>query len=484
MSQAMKKLALISALLCGCNLHLQAQAPVGSLDRLPDPAAMPAPKLVVPKARLEAFTLTNGLRVRFIENHELPVLTMVGIVKAGNAEDPAAQSGLASLTAALLRGGGTRAFTSQELDAQLDGMAATLEFQSELEYSTCYLHCFKQDAARVLGLLDQMLAQPRFAPERLEVKRAQLIAKLKEKEDQPIDATFIPFLRLLYNGRMQGQIPSAATVKAIQVEDLKAFASTWYRPENMVIGLTGDLTLAEARKLLETQLGPWRSGPGPMPALHRQVEPSPMAGKLLLKARPGQKQSVILMGVQGLSAQDPDREALEVGMYILGGGTFSNRLFNHIRTEAGLAYLVQGVTNFPFTVPGFLLGLASTKGEQTVQVVTMMRQELQRLAQDGITAAELAVTQKALANQEIFASATLRDVVFNAAGDATFGLAPDHRALRLDKLQALTVGQVNEALKRRFKPEQALCLVYGDPASFGDLKLEALGPVLPVPEAQ
>ena len=461
-------------------LPLVAQAPHGSLDRLPDPRAMTAPKLQAIQPEVQHFTLTNGLRVLFIEDHELPALTMYGAFKAGSLEDPAGKAGLASMTATLLRTGGTRTFTADQLDEHLEDLAAEVEFGAATEHCGGGIHCFREDAPKVLEYVAEMLRVPRFAPDRIEFVRNQMLSRIQQQEDQPIQLALRGIQRVLFNRKGRGNPPTQASVKAITEEDLRAFAATWFVPENMILGISGDITLTEAKDLLQKTLGHWPKGS--LPALARASEPTQAAPGIYLRPKEKINQSVVLGGMLTLRENDPDRVALGAAFLVLGEGEMGNRLFNTIRTTHGLAYSAGCVANFANTVDGVFFGYAITKGESTAKAAQLMRDECLRLAKDGITPEEWDNAKRALTNKEVFANATSRDVIANAVALSLFDQPLDARVRRLEKLQSLSLAQVNDAIRRRFRPEELRLFVLGDPAGFGDNHLESLGKVTVVQE--
>ncbi len=461
-------------------LPLLAQAPQGSLDSLPDPRAMSAPKLQAPQPRVQSFSLANGIRVLFIEDHELPALTMYAAFKVGSLEDPADKAGLASMTATLLRTGGTRAFTSDQLNEQLENLAAEVEFGAANEHCGGGLHCFKQDAPMILGLFAEMLRTPRFAPDRIEFVRNQMLSRIQQQEDQPVQLALQGVQRVLFNQKGRGNPPTRTSVKAITEQDLRSFASIWFVPNNMVLGISGDITLTEAKDLLQKSLGRWPMGS--LPVLTRSSEPTQAAPGIYLRPKEKINQSVVLGGMLTLKENDPDRVALGAAFLVLGEGEMGNRLFNTIRTTHGLAYSAGCAASFTNTVDGVFFGYAITKGESTTKAAQLMRDECLRLANDGITHEEWKNAQRALTNKEVFANATSRDVIGNAVALTLFDQPLDTRAKRLELLQSLSLAQVNDAIRRRFKPEELRLFVLGDPTGFGDDKLETLGKVTVVQE--
>ena len=456
-------------------LPMLAQAPMGSLDKLPNPRTMSAPKLQAPLPKVQTFTLSNGLRVLFIEDHELPVIQMYAAFKAGSLEDPADKAGLASMTANLLRTGGTKSFTSDQLNEKLENLAADVEFGAGLENSGGGIHCFKADAPQVLDLFAEMLRAPRFAADRIDFVRNQTLSRLKQQEDQPVQLAVRGINRLLFNGKGQGNPATQATVKAITEQDLRTFAATWFVPNNMVLGISGDLTLAEAKAMLKKSLGDWPKAK--LPTLARVSEPTKAEPGIYVRTKEKVNQSVVLAGMLGCRESDPDRVALGAAFTVLGEGELGNRLFNTIRTKNGLAYSAGCASKFGDTVDGYFFGYAITKGDSTTKATRLMREECLKLAKDGITSEEWENAKRALTNKEVFANATSQDVVTTAVGLALFDHPLDTRAKRLEKLQSLNLEQVNEVVRRRFKPENLRIYILGDPAGFGEDKPESLGKV-------
>ena len=472
----MRMTSLIAALIA---LPVLAQAPLGSLDKLPDPHTMPAPKLQAPQPKVQSFSLSNGIRVLFIEDHELPVVTLYTGFKVGSLEDPADKAGLAAMTATLLRTGGTKSFSSDQLNEQLENLAADVEFGASTENCGGGIHCFKKDADRVMELTAEMLRAPRFAPDRIEFVRNQTLSRIKQQDDQPVQLAVQGTRRLVFNGKGQGNPPTQASVKAITEQDLRTFAATWFVPNNLVIGISGDLSLAEAKTLLQKRLGSWPKGK--LPALNRISEPTKAVPGIYLRKKEKVNQSVVLAGMLGPRENDPDRVALGAAFLVLGEGGMGNRLFNTIRTKNGLAYSAGCASSFGNTVDGVFFGYAITKGESTTKAARLMREECLKLAKDGITAEEWENAKRTLTNQEVFATATSSGVIANAVSLALFDQPLDTRAKRLEKLQALNLEQVNETVRRRFKPENLRFFVLGDPAGFGEDKLETLGNVTELP---
>lgn len=456
-------------------LPVLASAPMGSLDKLPNPRTMPAAKLDITQPKVQRFTLSNGVRVVFMEDHQLPVLNMFAAFKAGSLEDPQGKAGLGRLTGTLLRTGGTRHLTGDQFDEKLADLAADMVFNVDSELSYGAIHCFKTDASEVLSLFSEMLRYPRFASDRFESLRDRTLAQIKQSDENPQSIVGKGVTRMLYNGKGQGNVATVDSVKAITEADLRDFAKTWFVPNNMVIGMSGDLTLAEAKGLLNKAVGDWPKGK--LPELARASEPTKADAGIYLHKKEKLTQSVVFAAMKGFREGDSDQVALEAAFQVLGETSLDNRLFNSIRTKHGLAYMAGSASTFAQTVDGRFFGYAITKGESTVKATQLMREECQKLAKDGLTAEEWEKTRKAILNKAVFANATSSQTVGNAIELELFGQPLDTPAKRLEKLQSLTLKEVNEAIQRGFKPEALRFYVLGDPATFGENKLESLGKV-------
>lgn len=456
-------------------LPVLASTPTGSLNNLPNPRTMPAAKITAAQPQVQRFTLSNGIRVLFTEDRELPLVNVYAGFKAGQLEDPQDKAGLAIITISSMRLGGTQSYTHAQFDEKLDDLAIKMGFTPAEESSYGGFKCFKDDAPKAFELFAEMLRAPRFATDRVDFVRNQLLMGLEQALQQPMGIASIGISRLIYNGKGKGNIPTPESIKAITESDLNTFAKTWIVPNNMVLGISGNLTLSEAKSLADKAFGDWKTGQ--LPSLTRSSEATQAQPGIYFRKKDKLNQSVVLAGLKGFKESDPDRVALGAAFNVLGQAEFGNRLFNTIRTQHGLAYHAGCNINFAKTVEGNFSAIALTKSESTVKALQIMREECLKLAKNGITAEEWDNTQRSFLNKELFANATSANVIEMAVDFELFGQPLDTRAKRLEKLQSLTLKDVNEAIQRSFKPENLRFYVLGDPATFGENKLESLGKV-------
>lgn len=448
-------------------LPLLAGKPFGSLDQLPNPAALPVAKLAIPRPQPQTFTLPNGLRTVFMENHELPVVMAVIYARVGELDSPIGKGGLATMAANMFRRCGTEKHTDEQVEEILASLGAKTGVKSGKENSFLVAQCLKQDAPTVFGIFGQILADPRFRKEKIESLRNQMLSEIRQKEEDPVSLAMDRLQQVLFNNKGMGVQSSLESVQSITEEDLRHFISTWFRPGNLVVALAGDLSSAEARTLMANSFGHLQDSP--VPTQNRVTEATQIKPGVTLVEKAKATQSAIAAGMQGLKEGDPDQEALSVAFHVLGEG-MQGRLFQSIRTREGLAYVAQGGASFPNTTEGMFYGLTLASGQHTAKAARLMREEMRRLAKDGITAQELKSTKDAIVNSGLFENQTSFATASSAALRWLFKQPLDLSFMKLEKIQALTLEQVNAAIKRRFMPEELRMVVVGDPAVLGTLQ--------------
>ena len=449
--------------------------PKGSLAHLPDPKSLLAGKLELKIPQPDRFVLPNGLRILYLQDKTLPLFRANMAFQAGSLEDPKGKEGLASMAASLLRNGGTdRAFWSQ-LDTLLESKGASVEFQVDKESSSARISCFDRDAAEVLDQVAGMLDTPSFWGPRVEFIRNQMIAELKQIEDQPFQLALRSFQTMLFENGSFGRFPSETSLKSLGNDDFVIFAKTWFTPEQAVMAVSSPLSSEEAKKLLTRTLGGWarRTSPAPMRTSHKSwAKPG-----VYLRAKTGLTQATVLVGLPWVKEDDPDSVALAVAMQVLGESGLASRIFNSVRTREGLAYEAGSLHLQAVSTEGANLAYAVTKAENAGRCIQLLKAEIERLVKDGLTQQELEATKRALTQSEVFNQVTTTEILDRAAKLEIFGRPQDTYAKRMEKLQTLSLADVQAAIRRHLKSEELRIFVLGDPKS---THLDEAGPVTEV----
>ena len=283
--------------------------------------------------------LPNDLVWLYSQQTGLPLVTLELIIKAGTLQDPKGKAGLANLTASLLLSG-TKSRNATQIAQELDFMGARLKAGGGDDFASLSLLILKKDLGAGLELLQDVLLNPTFALPEVQRKVAQYQAALESEQDEPMVVAGRTFAKDLYGDFPYGH-PVRGTpqgLAAITPKDLAEFHRTYYRPNNAVLSLVGDLTQDEARQAVSKTFGSWAAAP--IPALKLPPIPALSQRKVVVIDK-DISQANIILGSLGINRQNPDFYALQVMNYILGGGGFSSRLMDDIRENRGLAYSVS-----------------------------------------------------------------------------------------------------------------------------------------------
>jgi zinc protease len=331
-------------------------------------------------------TLPNGLIWLFSEARGLPLVTLQLTIKAGILTEPPGKAGLANLTALLLLSG-TKSRSAAQIAQELDFLGARLRGAGDDDYASLSLTILKKDLAKGMDLFMDVLLNPIFAPEEVRRKISQIKATLKSEEDEPGVVAGRAFARELFGAFPYGRPVrgTPAGLSAITPPDLKEFHRRFYRPNNAILSLAGDLTLEEARQWVTERFGSWAAAPvaaPPLPPMPRLNE------RRVLVINKDITQANIILGNLGIARSNPDFYAVQVMNFILGGGSFQSRLMDHIRVQRGLAYSVASSFS-PGLEPGSFAVTLETKNASAGEAVTQVVEQIRRLQTEPVTAQEL-----------------------------------------------------------------------------------------------
>ena len=444
--------AFVLALTLASSAH--AQAP----DRTAAPVPGPTPRLALPTVQKRA--LGSGLPVWIIERHTVPTAQLTLLVKSGSAADPDGKFGLASLTSAMLMEGAAGRDSLAIADA-LDFLGAQLSTGSSFDASFASLHVPVARLAEALDVMADVVLRPDFPQKEVDRLREQRLTGLRTARDNPPQIASIAFPRLVFGAHRYGTgaVGTMESLKGLARGDLQQYHATHFRPDNATLIVAGDVTSGAVLTLLEKAFGGWKAPATPRPVT---AVPAPIPVKtrtVYLVDKPGAAQSVIRIGTVGVPRSTPDYFPIEIMNTILGG-SFTSRLNQNLREQHGYAYGASSDFDMRAAAGPFTAG-ASVQTDKTAESVTEFFNELAGIRKP-VGAEELTKAKNYVALGFPGQFQTSRDLAGMYADLVVYGLPDDFYATFVDRVLALTAGDVARAASQYVQPERLAVVIVGD----------------------
>ncbi len=432
-----------------------AMSPVDTVDQLRYP---PLPDVHIPEpARV---VLDNGMTVMFLEDHELPLVRVSARIRTGSRLEPADKAGLATLTGAVMRSGGTTTRTGDRLDDYLEGKAAIIETEIGVSAGSALMSCLREDFAEVLTVFGDVLRHPRFDPEKLAIAKNMAAADIARQNDNPDRITRREFTALIYGkDSPYARVASYDTINAIVRQDLVDWHAAHFHPRRIMLGLTGDFETEQALRLVKRVFGSWPRGPASADP-EAPYQTATTRGVYFVEAN-DMTQANIIIGHMGLIRKHPDYYPVVVLNQILSG-SFGSRLFSNIRSRKGLAYHVHGGIGFGWDVPKPALFSMSTKLDTTQAGIDSLLEEVRKIMDTAPpTEEEVNRAKASLLNSFVFSVNSPGKVLEQLLTHAYFGYPSDWLTTFRAGIERTTLRQVRDAGRAHLKPEQFVTLVVG-----------------------
>jgi len=444
---------------------------------LPDPRTMtfPPPTFAPPKA--ERQVLSNGMILYLMEDHELPIVRVEATIKTGSIYEPAEKVGLAGLTGAVMRTGGTRHHTGNEIDELTDQLAIELSTGIGSDAGGANLDVLKKDFDQGLALFADVLMNPVFEEEKLQIAKNNAIEMIRRRNDRPSSIAAREFNKQIYGAENPyGREATEATVKPITRADLVAFHEKYFAPNNMILGVTGDFDKKEIVGKIEKAFAGWKKKKIDFPKVPAVVERK--EGGVYEVARPI-TQTQIRIGHLGIKQNNPDYFALSIMDDILGSGGFTSRLFRDVRTQRGIAYSVGTNLRAGNFERGVFLAYGETRAETTHQAISTIVDHIRKIREEPVTDEELKRAKESFLNSFIFSFSSPAQIVSRQMSLEYYGLPNDFLERFRDNVAKVTKEDILRVARKYLHPEQLVIFVVGDENRF-DQPLSSLGKVVRV----
>jgi len=440
--------------LCGAN--------AGAAEITADPGLLRYPPLKFEVPQTERVVLKNGLTVYIIQDRELPLVRAAALIRAGSAYDPPGKEGIAEIAATVMRTGGAASLSGDRIDERLDYSASVVSFTAGLDACTGSVNAHRDHFPEAFALFADMVRKPAFDVKKLAIAKNLKIESLRRIKDDPQKTAFREFRPLIYRDNPRGRLATIRSVGSIRREDLTRFHADRFRPGNMLVAITGDISREEALKLAERRFGDWKTKPAaaaypdpPRPVSHGSVH-------LIEKTVP---QSTIILGYVVPGKSSPDFYSLSVLDFLLGSGGFNSRLTGEIRNRRGLSYSTGSFYSAHGNY-GAIQAYSITNTASTAEVLQVIRETLDSLRKKGVTEQELSWAKKSINNSFVFDLETAEQIAAEMLRVEFYGLPTDFLSSFRDRIEKVTSAEVRESAVRHLPSDGAVVLIVGNEDGF------------------
>ena len=407
-------------------------------------------------ADIKPLNLGKNTQVWFAEDHSVPIITLVASLPAGSAYDPADKPGLAAFTAALFDEGAGN-LNSKAFQEAVANRAIRMRAGVERDYMTISVTTLSENLPEAMRLLQLALTKPRFDADAILRVRTQIIQGLAQGESDAPTVARRAFVKAFFNGHPYGHSSDgdAASIAAITAGDLRGFAKSHWVRGGLKLVIAGDITAPTATKVIGDAFKPVSAAtPPPPPPIGRLGQPGTHVIPLPVP------QASVIFGLPGIMRKDSEFIPGYVANYILGGGGFSSRLTEELRSKRGLTYGVSTSLS-TYNRASVMLGSIATRANAVKQTVQVIRDTLANFATNGPTQQELDDAKTYLTGSFPLGFASNAGIASQLSGFQRQGLDIGYVTRRNALIQAVTLDDVRKVARHLYNPARMTVIVAG-----------------------
>ena len=436
--------------------------PVNSIPDRPEKLTFPPFEFQPPKPEQYRVPLKSGPVAYVVPDKELPLVNILIYVRTGDWVEPAGKQGLTDLCGFLLARAGTASRSAQDLEERLAFLAAQLSSGIGGADGSVSLNLLSKDLDEGLVILREVLTEPRFQQDRIDLHKQQMLQNMKQRNDDSSDieareASFLAYGEKFWDNRYT----TAASVEAITRDDLVAFHKQWFSPQNFVLAVSGDFDRGAMVQKLEKLFAGWPLKGDKPPPVPKDVQMAAPGAYLVDK---DVNQGRVAMMLPGVLRDNPDYFSIVIMNDILGGGGFTSRIVNRVRSDEGLAYSAgssfPGGVYYPYT---FRAGFQS-KSRTVAYAASIVVEEMKRIAGEPVTQEELDNARRGYIERlpRSFATkAQVANVLANDEFTGRYAKEPDYWQKVVPRIQAVTREDVLRVAKKYLTLDRLVIFVVG-----------------------
>ena len=395
---------------------------------------------------IEKIVSPSGIVAWLVREHSAPLVALNYAFHGGSAQDEADKSGTAHLAADLLDEGAGD-LDGKTFHARLENHAIELGFSVARDYFRGSLRTLNEHREEAFDLLHLALTAPRFDADALERVRGQTLASLRRESTNPNSLASRRWWETAFPGHPYGRESKGTleSVPRITANDLRDYVRRAFARDGLTISIVGDIDAMTAGALIDRAFAGLSAKGDRKPV----AEASPRGLGRLIVIDLDVPQAVVTFGGQGLARHDPDFMAGYVVNHILGGGTFSSRLYREVREKRGLAYGVSDSLVW-FRRAAVVLGGTATRADRTADALAIVEAETKRMAESGPTAEELTAAKSYLKGAYALSLDTSPKIAAQLTQIQLDNLGIDYIERRGAMIDAVGIADAKRAAKRLY----------------------------------
>lgn len=423
----------------------------------PDPPP-PSEQRPVNFPELQKFELPNKLTVYIVENHEVPLVDVQLVVKAGTINDEL----LATMTADML-GEGTKKRSKAKIDQEIEQIGSSLTTSAGDHNAVVGTRVLTPNLKLALDLVNDVAQHPKFDDAALAKLRDQKKVEIQgQKSDGGALAQRLTSMILFPEGHPFAQpFPTEAEIDAITSAELRKFHETWYRPNNAYLILSGDVTQADVEKLVEKTLGSWKPAesfpPHPLEAFKPEdyQKAIPTDYVVHLVDRNQISADIVIANINGVARNSPEWEKMAALTKLFGGG-MSSQLFRDIRETKELTYNI-GAYQAPQKAVGVFAIVTQTK--KTDEMLNALFGHIERLRTTDPTEVEFKTAVDNMALSFPLQIETAAQIAGKVATMLTYNLPDDYYNKYIDEVRKIEIGDIKATAAKHVHPIPVIVIV-------------------------